>query len=187
MRRISSATSGLAVLAALLGCLLAVPSAHGAAVIGIADQRVEPLSEPLFVWTQVKTLRIVVPWNAALMPSADLEHRLGAGQAAGVETVVTFERRHSEDCRTGPCALPTPAQLRDAFSAFRARWPAVTTFSAWNEGNHPAQPTAGDPAAAARLYEVLVRTCPACRILAAEGVDIGNMTGWLRAFLAELP
>jgi putative glycosyl hydrolase len=104
----------------------------------------------------------------------------------GYDVLVSFEHGDGEDCRVRACHLPEPGELRDAFLAFRARWPAVTTFSAWNEGNHPGQPTAARPASAARLYETLVSACPQCRILAAEVVDIDNMASWLRSFNAAL-
>ena len=121
------------------------------------------------------------------MPSDELDDRFHAARVAGIELVVSFEHRRGEDCRVTACALPSPAALRAAFRAFRERWPWVTTFGAWNEGNHPSQPTAARPAAAAELYRVLADECPGCRIAAAEVVDSSDMTGWLRAFRAALP
>jgi hypothetical protein len=160
--------------------------AQSAPVVGIADQHVSP-ADPLFAWTGIRTLRTVAPWDATLAPSPELDARLHAMRAAAVEPVVSFERRRAEDCRVSACTLPSPAALRAAFRAFRERWPWVTAFGAWNEGNHPSQPTAARPAAAADLYRVLADECPGCRIAAAEVVDSSDMTGWLRTFLAALP
>ena len=85
------------------------------------------------------------------------------------------------------CVLPSATEMRTAFRAFRARWPWVTAFGAWNEGNHAEPADRGPPAAAAELYTVLAEACPECRIAAADVVDSANMTAWVRAFLAALP
>ena len=76
--------------------------------------------------------------------------------------------------------------MRAAFAAFRARWPWVTAFGTWNEGNHASQPSADDPAGTARLYETLAAACPDCPILAVELLDSPNMLSWLRRFRAGL-
>ncbi|HEY6887732.1 MAG TPA: glycosyl hydrolase, partial [Solirubrobacter sp.] len=170
----------------LLCGAFAVTPAHAALTIGIADQNLRP-ADPLFAWTGIRTVRLIVPWDAGLRPTPELDARLDEARDAGLDMLVAFEHRRGEDCRTGPCALPTPDQLREAFVAFRARWPWVTAFGAWNEGNHPSQPTAARPAAAAALYQALATTCPDCRIAAADVVDIAGMATWVRAFLAALP
>jgi hypothetical protein len=76
--------------------------------------------------------------------------------------------------------------MRTAMRAFRARWPHVTTFSTWNEANHPGQPTADQPGAAARLYEAVVAECPGCTVVAIEVLDISSMDDWLAAFRRSL-
>jgi hypothetical protein len=173
-------------LAALLCCAFAQAPAKAALTVGIADQNLRP-ADPLFIWTGIGTVRLIVPWDAGLRPTPELDARLSEARDAGLDMVVAFEHRRGEDCRTRPCVLPTPAELRDAFAAFRARWPWVTAFGAWNEGNHPSQPTAARPEAAAALYQSLASTCPDCRIMAADVVDITGMATWVRAFLAALP
>jgi Glycosyl hydrolase catalytic core len=171
--------------AALL--LMAPVAARADPVVGVSDQSAAALQNPLFQWAGFPTARIIEPWNVALTPAKELDTWLDAAQADGLDVLVSFEHRRGEDCRVRACALPSPDELRAAFAAFLRRWPQVTAFGAWNEGNHPSQPTASDPAAAAGLYAALAAECPACRILAAEVVDIPGMTDWLRRFQAALP
>ena len=168
--------------------VLAVPAAPARAQVptGISDQNASALHDPRFRGLGVTTARVIAPWDAALTPSAELDDWLRTARVHGLDALVSFERRRGEDCRTDPCRLPTMDELAEAFEAFRARWPWVSAFGAWNEPNHPSQPTAADPAAAARLYETLAAVCPGCRILAAEPLDTPDMLPWLRRFAAAL-
>jgi hypothetical protein len=47
----------------------------------------------------------------------------------------------------------------------------VRTFSAWDEVNDCSQPTCEDPAAAARYYLTMRKTCGGCTVMAAEVLD----------------
>jgi len=176
----------VAVLAAFVIVLAVAEPARAVPVAGISDQQPSIFNDPLFRWTGVRAVRVIAPWDAALHPSKNLDAWLFLAGVQGYDVLVSFEHGDGEDCRVRACHLPEPGELRDAFLAFRARWPAVTTFSAWNEGNHPSQPTAARPASAARLYETMAGACARCRIVAAEVVDIDNMTSWLRSFEAAL-
>ncbi len=164
----------------------AAAPARAAVPVGLADQHASALVDPQFTALGLRSARVVAAWDAALQPSPELDSWLQTARELGLDAVVTFGPRPGEDCQPGPCALPSVDAMRAAFRAFRARWPWVTAFGAWNEDNHPAQPTANAPTAAARLYETLVDVCPHCRIMAAELLDIDNMLGWLRRFRAAL-
>src|SRR5688500_13635552 len=133
----------------MLGML--APSARAAVPVGLSDQHAAALLDPRVSALGLRSARIVAAWDAALTPSPELDEWLRTARGLGLDAYVTFGPPRGEDCRPGPCALPSPAELRTAFTAFRARWPWVTAFGAWNEGNHPAQPTAAAPSAAARL------------------------------------
>jgi hypothetical protein len=173
-----------AFLLAAIGATAARPAE--ATVIGVADQNAAALAHPLLAWSGIRTARVVAPWDAALQSSPELAEWLAVAQARGIEPLVTFGHRRGEDCRRVRCVLPTPDQMRTAMRAFRARWPHVTTFSTWNEANHPGQPTADQPGAAARLYEAVVAECPGCTVLAIEVLDISSMDDWLAAFRRSL-
>ena len=164
----------------------AVPAAKAAVPVGLADQHADALVDPRLQALGLRSARIVAAWDAALTPSPELDAWLRTAHDLGLDAYVTFGPPRGQDCQPGPCALPSPSALRVAFTAFRARWPWVTAFGAWNEGNHPAQPTANAPSAAARLYEVLAEVCPGCRIAAAELLDIDGMLAWLRRFRGAL-
>ena len=169
-------------------CLLAAGAitARAAVPVGLADQHDSALVDPQFSALGLRSARVVAAWDAALEPSPDLDAWLRTAHGLGLDALVTFGPRRGEDCQPGPCALPSVDAMRAAFLAFRARWPWVTAFGAWNEDNHPAQPTANAPSAAARLYEMLADVCPHCRIMAAELLDTDNMLGWLRRFRSAL-
>jgi hypothetical protein len=104
---------------------------------------------------------------------------LAAARAAGVEPLVTFGAS-----RVKPSSLPTVAQFRALFRAFRARYPKVHVFAPWNEANHASQPTADDPARAAAYYDAMRAECPGCTIVAADVLDQAGFERWLRRFRA---
>jgi hypothetical protein len=178
----------------LLGILCVIVSAAAlmaarpadAVEIGVADKNASAFAHPLFGWAGFRIARVVVPWDAGLRTPPRLEDWLLAARFRGVDPLVTFDHEAGVNCRVVRCHLPTPSEMRVAFRAFRARWPLVRTFSTWNEANHPGQPTAARPEAAARLYETLVSECPECTIVAVEVLDIDGMEGWLRDFRQSL-
>jgi hypothetical protein len=158
----------------------------GAATIGISDQNASAFGHPLFGWSGIRTARVIAPWDAGLRPPAGLAEWLGAARAHGVEPLVTFGNRRGQDCRVVRCYLPSAREMRAAVRAFRARWPHVTTFSTWNEANHPGQPTARRPGTTAGLYEAIVAECPGCTVVAVEVLDIEGMADWLEDFQRAL-
>ena len=78
--------------------------------------------------------------------------------------------------------LPTPERLLYEFRRLRARYPWVTDYASWNEANHCGEPTCHRPELVAAYWRKLRRECPTCRILAAEVLDMPNMTSWVKAF-----
>ncbi len=162
---------------ALIVTALACADAQARVPIGLADQHPAALRDERVTWLGITNVRVVAPWNAALEPSAELDEWLRTARDRGFDALVSFG---------GGGELPTEAEMRAAFTAFRARWPWVTAFGTWNEGNHASQPSADDPEGTARLYETLAAACPDCRILAVELLDSPNMLSWLRRFRAGL-
>ena len=171
---------------ALIVAALASTDAQARVPVGLADQHAAALRDERVAWLGIEAARVVAPWDAALEPSPELDDWLRTARDRGFDALVSFGRRRDEDCRSGRCRLPTEAEMRAAFTAFRTRWPWVTAFGTWNEGNHASQPAADDPAATARLYETLAGVCPECRILAVELLDSPNMLPWLGRFRAAL-
>jgi Glycosyl hydrolase catalytic core len=169
-------------------CAAALLAARPAAAfeIGVADKSPSAFAHPLFQWAGFRTARVVVPWDAGHRPPPLLAEWLEAARISGIEPLVTFDHEGGVNCRLVRCHLPTPSEMRAALAAFRARWPFVRTFSTWNEANHPGQPTAGRPEAAARLYEAIVAECPGCTVVAIEVLDIDGMESWLHSFRQSL-
>jgi hypothetical protein len=149
-----------------------------APVIGIANQTPGFLSDPAFLGLGIKHARVAVAWDALKSPwqVAELDTWLNAARAAGVEPLVTFDRSRLPGRSH---KFPTPAQLQSQFRAFRARYPWVHDFSAWNEPNLWGL----KPETNARYYVALKRSCKACRILAADLLDQPSTPAWVRRFV----
>ena len=174
-------TRWIPVLATLL--VLAAPATAPAALqIGIAENKPDVFSDPLFQDLHAKYVRVVVAYN--VMSSRGRELRrvtqyLAAAQAAGAEPLVTFEHASggAEICakrsnrRKRQCRLPTPRSYLRNFKRFRARFPLVRTFAPWNEINHFTQPTSRNPEAAARFTDIARRSCSGCEIVVADILD----------------
>jgi hypothetical protein len=158
---------------------LAFAAPAGALTIGIADQKPDMFSDPRFLESGIQFARRAVAWDALTSPTqtAALDQWLNAARAAHVQPLISFTQS-SIDRR----ALPTPERLLYEFRRFRARYPWVTDFAAWNEANLCGQPTCHRPALVAAYWRKMRLACPTCRILGAEVLDMPNMTSWVKAF-----
>lgn len=171
----------LLALLAILGPTPALSHARQPAVIGIADQKPEFLSDPAFLGLGLKHARVAVAWDALKSDwqRAELDRWMTNARAAGVEPLVTFDR--SRLAGKGR-VLPAPAQLQTQFRAFRKRFPFVRDFSTWNEANFPGQETYKHPELTARYYKALKSACPVCHVLGADLLDLPSMTTWVKKF-----
>ena len=171
----------LLALLALLAAALLLPAGAGAVTIGIADQKTDVFSDPLFQDLELRHARYVVPWDVMTDPwqVQELDRWLDAARAADVTPLLTFGHSRREGRRK---QRPTPARLRKEFVRLRARYPWITDWAAWNEPNHCSQPLCHRPVLAARYFDIIRRACPGCRVLAGEVLDQPNMVSWVRAF-----
>jgi hypothetical protein len=169
----------LAALFAVLLAALAVAAPAGALTIGIADQKPDMFSDPRFLAGGFHFARRAVPWDALSNPTqtAELDAWMEGARQAGVSPLISFT--HSSTNRR---LLPTPERLLYEFRRFRARYPWVTDYASWNEANHCGEPTCHRPALVAAYWRKLRRECQYCHVLAAEVLDMPNMTRWVRAF-----
>ena len=167
----------LAALAAGMAAGAAAPAL--ALTVGIADNKPDMFGDPRFHAAGVRFARLSVGWDALSSPwqVAEIDAWLGAARAADVEPLVSFG--HS---RTNRRSVPTPERFLFEFRRFRARYPWVQEYAAWNEANHCGEPTCHRPRLVAAYYRKMRRECPDCRILAAEVLDTPNMVRWVRAF-----
>jgi hypothetical protein len=164
-----------------------VPSPGGAAAalarldIGIADQKPAMFSDPRFTALGLTHARLVIPWDVLTVgwQRQELDAWMAAATLARVQPLLTFGHSRRPGKRR---SLPTPQQLRAQFLRLRARYPGAREWAAWNEPNHCGEPLCHKPALAARYFDAMRRACPRCTVLAAEVLDMPNMTSWVRAF-----
>ena len=164
---------------AIVAGVLGLGAPASALTVGIADNKADMFFDPRFVSSDITQARLTVGWDALSSPwqTAEIDTWLNAARGAGVDPLVSFG--HS---RTDRRSLPTPERFLFEFRRFRARYPWVKEYAAWNEANHCGEPTCHRPALVAAYYRNMRRECPSCRILAAEVLDMPNMVSWVRAF-----
>ena len=102
---------------------------------------------------------------------------MAAVRAARLTPLVTISKS-----RESPDNLPTPAVYRRAIDEFRARYPWVREFSAWNEANACGERTCRRAPLVAAYWRQLRLACPGCTVLAADLVDAPNIGSWVRDF-----
>ncbi len=174
--------------ACLLACLfLAVPAAEAKApAVGLGDQHPEMFSDPAFRALGISYSRYVLEWDwyRSRRDVAAMDWWMSAAHAAGVDPLIAFGR----DWRpSGQFKLPPMKLYRKSFQTFRARYPWAHDFSAWNEANHTAQPTANKPKAAARFYLAMHNACPSCHVIAADVLDSPDSLDWIKRFKRYAP
>ncbi|MGI8730342.1 MAG: glycosyl hydrolase [Solirubrobacteraceae bacterium] len=152
-------------------------------VVGIGEQQAAMFALPRFKALGVEHARLVVAYDAT---SVDFERDLvttwlSEAERAGVEPFITFG--HS---RVKPKKLPSVAEYRKAFRAFRKLFPEVRTYAPWNEINHNSQPTWKAPQRAAEYYNVVKAECDGCTVLAGDVLDQAGMTKYLDEYKRHL-
>ena len=152
-------------------------------IIGIGDQQAAMFTDKRFKELGIEHVRLVVSYDAVDVGfERDLTDTwLSRAQQAGAEPFVTFG--HS---RVNPNELPSVAEFRRAFEAFRKRYPKVRVFAAWNEINHASQPTHDAPARAAEYYNVVKASCDGCTVLAGDVLDQPGMTRYVKRYRRHL-
>lgn len=155
--------------------------ARPALVVGMADQKPVMFSDPRFTALGVRHARLAVAWDALRYDwqVKELDAWLLSARYTGVVPLVTF----SQSRIAGRTRIaPTAAELLGQFNAFRARYPWVTEFSAWNEANYCGQPTCKKPELVARYWKALTKVCPTCKVLGADLLDLPSMPDWVVKF-----
>ena len=165
------------------GRTVAPPPETPGLVVGIGEQGTGMFADPRFRALRIRHARLVAAYDAvAVRFERDLvDTWLAEARRAGVEPFVTFG--HS---RVKPDRLPTVAEFRDAFAAFRERYPDVRVYAAWNEINHNSQPTDDNPRRAAEYYNVVRAGCEECTVLAGDLLDEPDMERYLATYRRHL-
>jgi hypothetical protein len=170
------------------------PKAHAASsyLVGIADERTEMFSNPL--WQQLHThiTRYIVPYDAAVRPySLTLATQwIRAAEAAHQQVLVAFY--HSEYT---PTRMPSIATYEHDTKKFMKIFPNVHLYQPWNETNRGNvrysyerfnSPTAIE---SAKYYQALRRVCAKCTILGLDILDqnaVGPTIAYVSEFKAEI-
>lgn len=173
-------------LSLLLTVAIAAPAAAKAPIVGVGDQHATMFSDPSFQKLGVRHSRYVLAWDWYRHPwmVAELDAWMNAAQASGVRPLVAFGR---SDAPNGHRKAPSLAAYRNSFRLVRERYPFVTDYTAWNEANHTAQPTAKKPRMAARYYNAMRKDCRSCTIVAADVLDGKDMLPWIKKFKRYAP
>lgn len=161
----------------------ALPAVTGPlkATIGIADQKAALFADPRFAKLGLKHARRSIAWDTMQFDwqVAEVDEWMLGARRAGVQPLITFARSRIGERRH---LVPTAAQIRGAFVAFRARYPWARDFVASNESNHFGEPTGRRPQLAVQYYRAMRAACPACRVAAATLLDYPNLVRWSKAF-----
>jgi hypothetical protein len=168
----------------LLLLVLVLPASAGAAApaIGIGEQKAGMFSDARFQRLGLRDVRYIAPWDALRDPvqREKLDAWMAAARASGSRILLGFQ--HSLRSRRLARTLPTASQFEREFRRFRARYPDVRDWLAWNEANHPVSLTAGNPRRAAQFFDAVAWNCEGCRIVAGDVLDVSGMTAWVQAF-----
>jgi hypothetical protein len=165
-------------LLAIIALLPRAGNAEARLSVGISEQNPIVFSDSRFTRLGITRARLVLPIDEALGANYwRLRPWLEAAAAGGAEPMIAFNRSNAARRR-----LPTLAQYRSAVRNLRRDFPAVRTYTTWNEANHYKQPTARRPRRVGRYFNVLRSECRGCRIVGADVLDQRDVGGWLRRF-----
>jgi hypothetical protein len=156
-------------------------------MVGIGDQNLQMFQDHRFQRLHLQITRLALPWDWYKSTSyvAYVDQWVAAAQTAKLRPLIAFNRNWGP----GGDRYRVPQEvLRGSFLLFRARYPKITDFSAWNEANHTSQPTAKSPKLAATYYKTLRAACPRqCTIVAADVLDTNDMPAWIAKFKRFAP
>ena len=181
-RRDAHAGMSRRILGLAIGLALTLTApADALTIAGLSDQHADGIGDPRVRSELSMTAgRLVVRWDVATADPAKVDGWLAAARSRRIRPLVVFNRTPETRCPSAPCVLPSVAQFRAAFRAFRKRWPSVREFAPWNEANVRSQPLHDNPRRAARFYNAMVAECPKCTVLGAELLDNTRAAAYVR-------
>lgn len=156
-----------------------IPAAH-AYLTGIGDQRPSMFNEPLWQQLQMRIVRYIVPYDAAVRGYwlAQASTWIHAAEAQHEQILVGFY--HSE---ITPMKMPSVISYQRDVQKFVRLFPEVREYQPWNEANRGnVRHMFSSPSAvlAARYYQALVRVCPGCSVIGLDVLDTAHVASTLR-------
>ena len=176
--RLARSLLALMCLGALVG--VAAPLGAGAVPVGLSDQGAAMFSDPKFLRLDIRQARLVVFWDVAVMrdkgPLNAARDWIRAAQTAGVTPMISFGGHGNY--------IPSWQVYRTAVKAFLREFPQVKTYTAWNEPDWIYRPRlARDPKLAAEYFNVLIRWCQRCTIVAGDlYLPAKQLDPWIRVY-----
>ncbi len=170
--------------------LLAAPAiASAKPLVGISDNSYAMFRNSLFNRLNLPIARIMVDWNTAVMRNKSELHYTQQWVAAAIADHVQPMISFTGDTHTTSSYVPTTNQYAAAIKLFLRDVPQVKTYSPWNEPDWVYRPAlARNPALAASYFNVLIRYCHRCTIVAGDLYLATNMglASWIKAYARRL-
>ncbi len=163
---------------------------------GLGDQHLDMFSDSRFSKLDVQYVRLIVPWDVVPRgmgesetgrpadPNSlqEVDNWISAAYSSGYKILISFQHSRGDDCTsssdgfTPDCRIPTVTQYSNAFGAFKARYGLlVSDYTAWNEPDHPVQPTFNHPYRAGQFWHTAWNACravPKCTVAAGDFSDV---------------
>lgn len=177
-------------LSALAALLLALPAAASAKVrvaVGLGDQSYKMFDQSPYKALGIKRVRYFIKWDAAKDPYqlklADIF--VDRAQKAGATVFMTPS---SNDLRLRRAKLPSVRTYKRYVGRLVRRYRArgVREWGAWNEANHPSQPTYRNAARAAQYFKAIYGLCRGCTIVGLDVLDQPGVDGYVARFYRAL-
>jgi hypothetical protein len=160
--------------------LPAVPATAAAVTVGISDNGSAMFSQQRFLRLDIRQARLGVFWNVAVMrdkrPLRAARDWIHAAERAGVTPMISFSGNGNY--------VPSWQVYASAIKAFLHDFPQVKTYTPWNEPDWTYRPALADhPKLAADYFNVLIRWCHHCTIVAGDVYLPAPQLGpWIRAY-----
>ena len=195
-------------------CAFAGAGASASSITGISDENLSgwgAQASTLFTLTGVGQARFITPYNTVDIPSRLEKARawISAAEARGLKVLVSFD--HAPLCEVGQknCTEPTIPYgpvYTEKVKAFRADFPEITEYTAWNEPNHkinqanPSDSTICEPsttvcgaAAAASYWNLLSEACKVpsstgqtCTVAGGDFLDESSLESYMKTYRTNM-
>jgi hypothetical protein len=181
-RRRQAAALSIALVALLGSAGSGAVAAGHQVLVGIGEQHPFMFSDPRFSRLNIRHVRLNIGWDAIDSPQErrQIDAWMRAARSDGAIPLVTFDESH----RAGRNRiLPSVHDFLREFRLFRKRYPWVHEYGTWNEANLCTEPTCLHIERVVAYWRALVHACPACKILAAEVLDVPSAAAWVSRFI----
>lgn len=160
------------------------PSKRINLVVGVSDNGYSMFEQRLFTRLHIKTARLMVHWNVAVMRDKTelraAEAWLETAHAAHVAPLVTFTGNGNY--------VPSVPVYTAAIKAFLHDFPQVKNYTPWSEPDWIYRSLASQPWVAAGYFNTLAYWCHRCTIVAGDVYrpSWDGLASWVRSYARYL-